>query len=33
MNEKIDTSAGIVIEIFVMYYDALINENNISSHF
>ena len=31
--QKFDKSAYIVIEIFVVYYDVLINENIISSHF
>ena len=31
--QKFDKSAYIVMEIFVVYYDVLINENIISSHF
>ena len=31
--QKFDNSAYIVMEIFVVYYDVLINENIISSHF
>ena len=31
--QKFDTSTYIVMEIFVVYYDVLINENIISSHF
>ena len=31
--QKFDKSACIVMEIFVVYYDVLINENIISSHF
>ena len=31
--QKFDNSACIVMEIFVVYYDVLINENIISSHF
>ena len=31
--QKFDKSAQIVMEIFVVYYDVLINENIISSHF
>ena len=31
--QKFDNSAYIVMEIFVVYYDVLINENIIFSHF
>ena len=31
--QKFDKSAYIVMEIFVVYIDVLINENIISSHF
>ena len=31
--QKFDNSAYIVMEIFVVYYDVLINEKIISSHF
>ena len=31
--QKFDKSAYIVMEIFIVYYDVLINENIISSHF
>ena len=31
--QKFENSAYIVMEIFVVYYDVLINENIISSHF
>ena len=31
--QKFDNSAYIVMEIFVVYYDVLINENISSSHF
>ena len=31
--QKFDKSAYNVMEIFVVYYDLLINENIISSHF
>ena len=31
--QKFDKSTYIVMEIFVVYYDVLINENIISSHF
>ena len=31
--QKFNKSAYIVMEIFVVYYDVLINENIISSHF
>ena len=33
LDQKFDKSAYIVMEIFVVYYDVLINENIISSHF
>ena len=31
--QKSDKKAYIVMEIFIVYYDVLINENIISSHF
>ena len=31
--QKFNNSAYIVMEIFVVYYEVLINENIISSHF
>ena len=31
--QKFNKSAYIVMQIFVVYYDVLINENIISSHF
>ena len=31
--QKFEKSAYIIMEIFVVYYDVLINENIISSHF